>query len=76
MSIDWGEYFDKPLLTPYEAMVGLKQTQWQNEYPMDFYAYESLGNWTVNNKDNRSKPAPVVRNRVKIEYDSNVEKKS
>lgn len=73
LSIDWGEYFDKPLLTPYEAMVGIKQAQWQAEYPMDFYAYESLGNWTVNNKDNRKQPA-VNRSRVKIEYDNDEKK--
>jgi 2-(3-amino-3-carboxypropyl)histidine synthase len=69
LSIDWGEFFDRPLLTPYEAMVSLKQAKWQSEYPMDFYAYDSLGNWTVNNVVNLNKPNKV-RNKVKIEYDN------
>lgn len=65
MSIDWGMYFDKPILTPYELMVCLNETKWQSEYPMDYYANESLGNWTVNFKTNKiSKPKPI-----KIEYD-------
>lgn len=64
LSIDWGEYFDRPLLTPYEAMVSLKQVAWQKEYPMDYYANESLGNWTVNEKSNRQ-----TRNKIKIEYE-------
>ena len=68
LSIDWGSAFHRPLLTPYEAMVALKQTRWcvgEREegvcssdlttsqtggvYPMDFYANESRGAWTVNN---------------------------
>lgn len=65
LSIDWGEFFERPLLTPYEAMVSLKQVEWQKEYPMDFYANDSLGNWTVNGGNNRTKPKP----RVKIEYE-------
>jgi hypothetical protein len=72
LSIDWGEFFERPLLTPYEAMVSLKQAQWQNEYPMDFYSYDSLGNWTVNNAANLNKPNKV-RNKIKIEYDSSKE---
>ncbi|XP_048468708.1 2-(3-amino-3-carboxypropyl)histidine synthase subunit 1 [Rhincodon typus] len=48
LSIDWGKAFSKPLLTPYEAAVALKQIEWQHQYPMDFYANQSLGPWTVN----------------------------
>lgn len=56
LSIDWGTAFDKPLLTPYEASVALKTVDWQGEnYPMDFYANNSLGAWTVNNELHRSK---------------------
>ena len=29
LSIDWGESFAKPLLTPYEALVCLGETQWR-----------------------------------------------
>lgn len=56
LSIDWGTAFDKPLLTPYEAAVALKTSNWQEEaYPMDFYANSSLGPWTVNNEAHKSK---------------------
>ncbi|KFV69507.1 Diphthamide biosynthesis protein 1, partial [Dryobates pubescens] len=48
LSIDWGEVFGKPLLTPYEAAVALRDIEWQQPYPMDFYASQSLGPWTVN----------------------------
>eukprot|EP00842_Homolaphlyctis_polyrhiza_P001520 jgi/Hompol1/2369/HPOL_005970-RA len=49
LSIDWGYSFPKPLLTPYEAAVVFEQTpKWQDVYPMDFYARDSLGPWTPN----------------------------
>ncbi|KAJ2451692.1 Diphthamide biosynthesis protein 1 [Coemansia sp. RSA 2424] len=48
LSIDWGYAFPKPLLTPYEANVALDAVDWQDVYPMDFYAFESLGPWTPN----------------------------
>lgn len=53
LSIDWGEAFTAPLLTPYEAAVALKAIQWQPDYPMDFYAADSLGGWTPNHPSNR-----------------------
>lgn len=44
LSIDWGYAFDKPLLTPYEAMVMIKQDKkWDNSYPMDYYAIDGYG---------------------------------
>jgi 2-(3-amino-3-carboxypropyl)histidine synthase len=61
LSIDWGDAFDKPLLTPYEAAVALEKTKgWvtrvevqgedqqeqEGDYPMDFYADQSRGAWT------------------------------
>lgn len=52
LSIDWGTAFNKPLLTPYEAVVALGVVDWQEVYPMDFYANSSLGPWTVNNEAN------------------------
>lgn len=56
LSIDWGTAFDKPLLTPYEASVALKAVHWQeDQYPMDYYANDSLGAWTVNNEAHRLK---------------------
>ncbi|KAJ1961529.1 Diphthamide biosynthesis protein 1 [Dipsacomyces acuminosporus] len=48
LSIDWGYAFPKPLLTPYEANVALDAAEWQDTYPMDFYAFDSLGPWTPN----------------------------
>lgn len=36
-------------------MVALSQADWQTVYPMDFYANESLGEWTVNNEKHRPK---------------------
>ena len=72
LSIDWGQFFDRPLLTPYEAMVSLKEVAWQNEYPMDFYSNDSLGNWTVNDKTNRTNiNQTITKNKIKIEYEQN-----
>jgi 2-(3-amino-3-carboxypropyl)histidine synthase len=54
LSIDWGEGFAQPLLTPYEASVALQTVSWQNVYPMDYYAGpDSLGPWTVNHASHR-----------------------
>ena len=54
LSIDWGAAFKQPLLTPYEASVALKLARWEdNGYPMDYYAKDSLGPWTVNNEEHR-----------------------
>lgn len=47
LSIDWGTAFSKPILSPYEASVMLGRIAWQPIYPMDYYAKESLGPWTV-----------------------------
>jgi 2-(3-amino-3-carboxypropyl)histidine synthase len=51
LSIDWGYAFPKPLLSPYEALVALDNSdpKWMQEqdsgtnYPMDYYAREGLG---------------------------------
>ncbi len=48
LSIDWGYAFERPLLTPYEALVALGGRKGWEEgnggvYPMDFYAKEGLG---------------------------------
>ncbi|KAJ3045907.1 Diphthamide biosynthesis protein 1 [Rhizophlyctis rosea] len=48
LSIDWGYAFSTPLLTPYEAAVVVGSVEWQERYPMDFYAKGSLGPWTPN----------------------------
>jgi len=61
LSIDWGAQFPKPLLTPYELSVALNTIEWKTQYPMDYYAYDSLGPWTNNHADNR--PPQPSRNR-------------
>eukprot|EP00048_Salpingoeca_helianthica_P009007 m.129241 g.129241 ORF g.129241 m.129241 type:complete len:438 (+) comp14751_c0_seq6:18-1331(+) len=53
LSIDWGEAFAAPLLSPYEASVALGRVAWQDVYPMDFYATNSLGPWTPNHPSHR-----------------------
>ncbi|XP_015277363.1 PREDICTED: diphthamide biosynthesis protein 1 [Gekko japonicus] len=63
LSIDWGEAFDKPLLTPYEAAVALKHVAWQETYPMDFYASQSLGPWTANHSSHRPQQKRTVKER-------------
>jgi 2-(3-amino-3-carboxypropyl)histidine synthase len=44
LSIDWGHFFDRPLLTPYELEVALKAAEWKEVYPMDYYA-QAAGPW-------------------------------
>jgi len=53
LSVDWGHYFQKPLLTAYELYVTLGEESFRDIYPMDFYAVGS-GEWTnyhMKNKD-------------------------
>lgn len=49
LSIDWGYAFDKPLLTPYEAMVMLENDRMWDEgyYPMDYYEKDGYGRGKV-----------------------------
>ena len=70
LSIDWGEAFDKPTLTPYEAMVCLGAVPpWWDEtpdengvhpYPMDYYARDG-GQWNSSyHKARPRRPRPVA----------------
>lgn len=54
LSIDWGYAFNKPLLTPYEAMVMMENDKMWNEnyYPMDYYAKDGYGRGKVPNHEN------------------------
>ncbi|KAJ9058648.1 Diphthamide biosynthesis protein 1, variant 2 [Entomophthora muscae] len=66
LSIDWGYAFTRPLLTPYELAVAIESIDYKETYPMDFYANDSLGPWTVNHgknvrKSNRSRPATTPK---------------
>jgi len=45
ISIDWGSYFSKAVITPYEAFVCWGKTDWREKYPMDYYSYEGE-EWT------------------------------
>ncbi|CDJ56026.1 putative diphthamide synthesis domain-containing protein [Eimeria maxima] len=45
LSIDWGESFDAPLLSPYEAFVAFGDQPYLPVYPMDYYAKDG-GPWT------------------------------
>ena len=38
LSIDWGDAFPQPCLTPYEAEVALGTAAWRDVYPMSYYA--------------------------------------
>eukprot|EP00054_Salpingoeca_dolichothecata_P010763 m.59881 g.59881 ORF g.59881 m.59881 type:complete len:427 (-) comp19137_c0_seq1:56-1336(-) len=69
LSIDWGYAFPRPLLSPYEAAVALKNAQWQLIYPMDFYANDSLGAWTVNNEKNRPERRRRKHKHVAVEIE-------
>lgn len=44
-----------------QAAVALQQIKWQEIYPMDFYAGQSLGPWTVNHPSHR--PQKGVRSK-------------
>ncbi|MFH4977528.1 hypothetical protein AB6A40_004237 [Gnathostoma spinigerum] len=58
LSIDWGEAFSRPLLTPYELAVALDHVEFRKDcYPMDYYSDESLGPWT-NNHESLRPPRP------------------
>uniref|UniRef100_A0AC35U0H8 2-(3-amino-3-carboxypropyl)histidine synthase subunit 1 n=1 Tax=Rhabditophanes sp. KR3021 TaxID=114890 RepID=A0AC35U0H8_9BILA len=65
LSIDWGESFKVPLLTPYELASALKYVEFKKDYyPMDFYSSDSLGPWTNNHE--KFRPKRVRRAPVKI----------
>ncbi|CAL8113838.1 unnamed protein product [Orchesella dallaii] len=50
LSIDWGDAFKVPVLTPYEAVHCCDDIKTYTGHPMDYYAYESGGNHTPNHK--------------------------
>jgi len=45
LSVDWGHFFRKPVLSPYELNVALGEEGWREVYPMDFYKAGS-GKWS------------------------------
>ena len=56
----------------FKLAVALHQCSWQSVYPMDFYANESLGDWTVNNAAYRSAVIKKCRSTLKVEYDEDL----
>lgn len=38
LSVDWGDAYPKPLLTPYEAHVAFGKVAYKDVYPMDYYS--------------------------------------
>lgn len=71
LSIDWGKYYDKPLLTPYEFYTLLGKATLSTEsrlgltvgYPMDYYS-DNGGEWT--NYFHKKKPAKKT---AKLEFE-------
>ncbi|KAI3384208.1 hypothetical protein SNEBB_005660 [Seison nebaliae] len=54
LSVDWGHFFKKPLLNPYESFVALDEAKWNNfRYPMDYYSNDSSDGYAPNFKDFR-----------------------
>ena len=51
----------------FQLSVALQHVQWQSQYPMDFYANDSLGPWTVNNDVHRPQRPRKQRTKIKIE---------
>lgn len=45
LSIDWGIYFYKPVITTYEFYVVNEEVEFKEKYPMDYYSYNG-GEWT------------------------------
>ena len=59
LSIDWGSFFAKPLLSSYELEVCLDTTAWKETYPMDYYAKEG-GSWANYNTNRTMDNKPQV----------------
>jgi 2-(3-amino-3-carboxypropyl)histidine synthase len=54
LSVDWGHFFLKPVLSPYELNVALGEEEWRDIYPMDFYKAGS-GRWSNYHEANRNR---------------------
>jgi 2-(3-amino-3-carboxypropyl)histidine synthase len=54
LSVDWGHFFTKPVLSAYELNVALDEEKWREVYPMDFYTVNS-GRWSNYHEDNRNR---------------------
>lgn len=63
LSIDWGHFFSKPVLSTYELEVCLGRTEWKSIYPMDFYSNGS-GEWTNYNEQSKGRSFDEVNQMV------------
>merc|ERR1711957_548495 len=45
LSMDWGDSYTAPLLTPYEAHVAFGNHSYKDVYPMDYYSNKG-GSWS------------------------------
>ncbi len=54
LSIDWGHFFTKPVLSPYELNVALGEEEFREVYPMDFYKAGSE-RWSNYHEENRNR---------------------
>jgi 2-(3-amino-3-carboxypropyl)histidine synthase len=58
LSVDWGHFLSKkPVLSPYELFVSLEETDWRDNYPMDYYAHAG-GPWTNYFEENKQRQLP------------------
>ena len=54
LSVDWGHFFTKPVLSAYELNVALNEEKWRDVYPMDFYTMNS-GRWSNYHEKNQKR---------------------
>ena len=57
LSVDWGHHLSasgKPVLSPYELMVCLDETEYRDAYPMDYYS-QTGGPWSNYHAENRER---------------------
>mmetsp|Transcript_5310 Transcript_5310/g.7812 ORF Transcript_5310/g.7812 Transcript_5310/m.7812 type:complete len:426 (-) Transcript_5310:112-1389(-) len=62
LSVDWGHFFNVPVLSSYELHVCLQETEWNtkdNSYPMDFYS-QAGGPWANYHGANKDRQYQVV----------------
>lgn len=74
LSIDWGHFYTKPLLSTYEVFALLKEASFpkpgntQERYPMDYYS-DAGGQWSNYWKRNQELQAKKgAKEAIKIEY--------
>lgn len=79
LSLDWGEAFEKPLLTPYEAHVSFGNFAYKDVYPMDYYSNRGgpWSNYGTHNGHGGSLDAKFrhlgKKKHRAVEYDTDVE---